>query len=63
MLMTPQKIKIPLNTQQMFRDLKNTMTNNEKKFLKENNVIEGYKGINEFNRPTYSEFNLNECTE
>jgi len=61
--MTPQKHEIPMNIQQMFRDLKNTITLKEKKFLKENNVIEGYKGINEFNRPTYSEFNLDECTE
>lgn len=52
MLMTPQKVNITMNTQQMFRDLKNTITVKEKKFLKENNVIEGYKGINEFNRPT-----------
>lgn len=50
--MTPQKHEIPMNIQQMFRDLKNTITLKEKKFLKENNVIEGYKGINEFNRPT-----------
>jgi len=41
-----------MNIQQMFRDLKNTITLKEKKFLKENNVIEGYKGINEFNKPT-----------
>jgi len=39
--MTPHKNKIPLNTQKMFRDLKNTITVKEKKFLKENNVIEG----------------------
>jgi len=51
-LMTPQKNEIPMNIQQMFRDLKNTITLKEKKFLKENNVIEGYKGINEFNKPT-----------